>query len=209
MQDIDTRTSCVGEDAKILACQIDHLIVEWIEAGLKKIVGRTPPPRAGWASQFLTRELIASEKIVDYHILEWDAHRDDADLLKQIRLRKTYEAHLRPHRELVARRKLAMYKDFCQKLDGMEPAEQSRTISAIRRNKARAKGSPLRTDSESMADHGSHFAKQFQNVLPEVAIPEVVAENLVPMDWNGLEHVVPSSHDPGGDQEACKGESDW
>lgn len=44
----------------------------------------------------------------------------------------------------------------------MVPRDQSRTISFIRRNKSGAKGSPLRTDPESMPHHGGHLLSNFR-----------------------------------------------
>ena len=154
------------------ADRMDLRITAWMEDGLRKVIGRTPPPRAGWASQFLTRELIASEKVVDYHFHEWHSNRGDTVNHRNVRLWATYEAHKRAHAKLVQARKLEMYQEFCLKLDSMQPGEQARTISAMRRNKGRAKGSPLKTDPESMVANGEHFARQFCNSLPEVPLVE-------------------------------------
>jgi hypothetical protein len=125
---------------------------------------------------------------VDYHFQEWNLIREDPDITRSVRLWKTFEAHKKAHVELVAKRKLEMYSDFCKHMDLMTPPEQARTISAMKRNKARAKGSPLKTDPTSMAENGLHFAKQFQNNLEEVSLPEIAFVESKPIDFEAILH---------------------
>ena len=162
-------TRATDMDPRDTACAAEAAIRRWIETGLEAVVGRAPPPKAGWAERFMTRELLASETVVEHHYQKWFRRKDEVGSLRRW---ETYMAHERAHKKLAAKRKREMFMEFCDKFVSMEKVEQIRTVSAMARNKSRTRGSSLKTDSASLGLYGQHFASQFMNLNPPTYGPE-------------------------------------
>jgi Reverse transcriptase (RNA-dependent DNA polymerase)/Endonuclease-reverse transcriptase len=146
--------------------QMDTIILEWLNDGLKAKVGLAPQRKPGWASTFMTRDLLASLSIVEHHFDHWSANKDSP--FESLRLYGVYESHRKAHLKLVADRKSSMYKEFAEKVQDLSRSEQVRLVASLRRNKARSNGALLRTDSSSLESYGRHYASQFVNTQPVV-----------------------------------------
>jgi hypothetical protein len=162
-KDISELADNEGAPAQLVVDGIDLLIRNWLEDGLREVVGRAPAKRSDWARNFQTREITASERVVknlhDRWMSEQTLH------LKQVRY-EAYHRTMRAHLKLVARRKRDMYSEWCDKLAGLSSSEQGRMVSSLRRSKGRQAGCKLRTDEASLASYQAHFAEQFINRQP-------------------------------------------
>lgn len=163
-------------DSGLAVDQMDKAITDWLKDALKAEVGYAPVKKPGWASRYMTRDLIVSEKIVEYHFDRWSAAKHDP--YRGQRLFETYESHRKAHLKLVAERKNTMYSEFAEMVVNMNATEQVRLVSSMRKNKSRMTGNLLRTDPASLEIYGGHFANQFVNSQPEPdkKQPEITAD---------------------------------
>lgn len=173
-----------GSDHAAIVNEMDALIQSWLNDALKAQVGLAPLRRPGWASTYMTRDLIVSEQVVEHHFDRWSAAKHDP--LRSLRLFTTYEAHRKSHLKLVAERKGSMYAEFAEKVGQMNATEQVRLVASMRKNKSRSTGALLRTDRASLGTYGAHFASQFINIQPAVEPLKHKPEIAVPN--HGLEH---------------------
>lgn len=155
-------------DAQERVDAADAAIRRWLETGLRETVGLAPAAKPGWAQHFMTRELIASETVVRRHFDAWTVDRRGADAQQRYNL---YHAHLRAHKALLAKRKRDLFNDFANRLAAMSPSEQMRTVSSMRRSRARRKGNSLKVDAASLDAYRDHYARQFVNNQPPAPEP--------------------------------------
>lgn len=165
------------DDPSTTVDAIDLMVRDWIEDGLRACVGKAPAAKPGWASQFMTRELIASESIVEHHFSMWSEQKDNPAVSQ--RLWETFNAHRNAHLTLASVRKREMFESFCTKISNMNNSETARMVSSMKRNKSRAGGNTLKTDPAALQEYKAHYERQFTNVN---AIPDGPART-----WNTVE----------------------
>lgn len=143
---------------------------DWLTSALGRTVGRSSG--AGRRpTEFLNQEILMKERNLQ--------NARNVALSVNVPSERKFDLLLNYHEcrrqldsEIDARRE-ELFRDFADRLQAMDPSAQMRVLHAMKRSKALASSSGLRTDSEAMNEYMTHFQTQYTNTLPSTFGPNL------------------------------------
>jgi hypothetical protein len=163
--------------------KLEKKIRENMEEILKKFIGESKRRKKEWGRNFMTRDLIELEGVIEKSYQRWYKEKEEE---KKGIWWQAYEKYKEEHRKKVKERGKEIFKEFCKKINKCNNSEAGKIIKGIKNARQRRRAIALGTKEENLKEYGEYFQEIYKR--------EDRDEEVETVEEMGTEHLMGTDH---------------